>query len=55
MHAAVVILAFAALGYLALDHVELLRRDDGFVVALHIVLGNLALVDLRLLGEIVDN
>ena len=37
-----------------LHHLEGLPVDDGFVVIAHIVLRNLALVDLFLLGEEVD-
>jgi hypothetical protein len=50
----VVLLSLAALIHLALDHVEGLWVNDGFVVAFHIVLRNLAFVELGLLREVVD-
>ena len=42
--------AFSTLQFL-LNQLKHLRLDDGFVVALHIVLRNLSLVDLFLFGE----
>ena len=46
MHSAVILFAFTTPLYLALNHLEHVRMDDGFVVPLNVVLRNLTLIPL---------
>ena len=52
---AVVFLTPATAFHLALNHLEYVWVDDGFMVSLNVVLRNLALVDLCLLGQEIDS
>lgn len=47
--------ASAALIHFPLYHIELFRGDDGLVISLNIILWYFALVDLGLLGQVVDD
>ena len=51
MDTAVAILALGPSGELPLDHLEGFRVDDGLVISFHVVLWNLAFVDLCLFGQ----
>jgi hypothetical protein len=54
MDAAVVVPTLTSLLHFSLYHLKYVRVNDGFVVILNIVLGNLALVGLFLFGQVIN-